>query len=187
MSAHTFANASVHVKDCPNCHQRKSETLRVALPQNILQSIIHPTQCTLLFILTQTTVQDKKWLHAKESHIKWDSESYCSFSENYFVCCCSNRALANVYNRLFVKQQNHKYFQQGLNKVSSIQKSLMEWKCHFLLMENICLFVAKLCGIWIYVIIYGIWHNIHSTSIYFWVNEQQIRMNSCWHFLQLSL
>lgn len=112
----TYISSSVHVKDCPNCRQRKCETLRVALPQNVLQSIIHPKQCTLLFILTQTTVQNKKWLHAKESHIKWDSESYCSFSENYFVCCCSNRALGNVYNRPFVELQNHKYFQQGLKR-----------------------------------------------------------------------
>lgn len=65
-------------------------------PQNVLQSIIHPKQCTLQFCLTQTTVQDKKCLHAKESHIKWDSGSYCSLSENYFVHCCSNRALASV-------------------------------------------------------------------------------------------
>lgn len=77
-------------------------------PQNVLQSIIHPKQCTLRFTLTPTTVQHKKWLHAKESHIKWDRESYCSFSENYFVYCASNRALANVYNRPFVELQTHK-------------------------------------------------------------------------------
>lgn len=101
-SVHTIAKVSVYVKDCPNCRQRKCETLWVALPQNVVQSIIHPKQCTLHFILTQTTVQHKKCLHAKESHIKWDWESYCSFSENYFVYCSSNRALANVYNRPFL-------------------------------------------------------------------------------------
>lgn len=103
-SAHTIANVSV--KDCPNCRQRKREALWVALPQNVLQSIIHPKQCTLHFILTPTTVQHQKSLQAKESHIKWDRESYCSFSENYFVYCSSNRALANVYNRPVVELLN---------------------------------------------------------------------------------
>ncbi len=136
-SVRTFANASMYVKDCPNCRQRKCETLWLALPQNVLQSIIHPKQCTLHFVLTQTTAQHKKWLHAKELHIKWDWESYCSFSKNYFVYCSSDRALANVYKRAFVEPWTRKLLQQ---RVSFTQKVSCYVKCHFFSMENACLY-----------------------------------------------